>query len=70
MPLFEVAIIYPEQVKNKDGFKEPEVLVLEPAFFLAKDAQTAAMKAISENPTVDGDEIDLDRAQVLVRPFA
>lgn len=65
MTLFEVAMVYvPSEEERKDG--KTEELILEPTPFLASDSQKAAMKAMKE---VSGD-VDLDRVQVLVRPFA
>lgn len=64
--LFEVAII---EVPTKDQQEkgETEKLVFGPKCVIARDAQSAGIKAV-----LDGEkpEINMDRAQVLVRPFA
>lgn len=66
MPLFEVAILELPK-KKKDEDEGPERLALGPVFVIAKDTQSAAISAVLDNP---GMEIDRQRMQVLVRPFA
>ena len=62
MPLFEVAIL--EKPKKKSD--EPERLVFGPEAVIAADPQSAGIVAVM------GQNIDVDmtRAEVLVRPFA
>ncbi len=65
MPLFEVAIIQkPKKVKDEEP--GPEILVLSPEFIIAKSDQQAGFQAVRKlEPS-----IDLDRCEVLIRPFA
>lgn len=64
MPLFEVAIIeIPTKTEVEAG--KSERLVVAPTAVCAKDAQTAAIRVSMDTKM----EIDLDRMQVLVRPF-
>lgn len=66
MPLFEVAIL--EQPTRKDAEEGvAEKLVFGPKPVVAADAQSAAIAAILENPPAN---LNRDRMQVLVRPFA
>ncbi len=68
MPLFEVAIIQTQTKKEADDGVGGEKLLFGPKFVLAKDGQTAAISAVMGK---DGPkDIDMARAQVLVRPFA
>lgn len=62
MPLFEVAIL--EKPKKKSD--SPERLVFGPEAVIAADPQSAGIVAVM------GKELDVDmtRAEVLVRPFA
>jgi hypothetical protein len=64
MPLFEVAIIEVPTKTDAEAGKS-ERLVVPPKAVCAKDAQTAAIR-VSMDANM---EIDLDRMQVLVRPF-
>ena len=69
MALFEVAIMQvPTKKEIEEGTGE-EALVFGPAFVTAKDGQAAAIKAVLNNPQKTAD-INQDRMQVLVRPFA
>ena len=69
MPLFEIAILeVPTKREIEDG-TGTEKLAFGPAFVIAKDAQSAAIKAVLENAEKAG-KIDKERMQVLVRPFA
>ena len=66
MPLFEVAIIEkPTKKEAEEGATEK--LVFGPTPVIARDAQSAVVVALlGENkPTVD-----MNKAEVLVRPFA
>jgi hypothetical protein len=66
MPLFEVAIIErPSQKEVEEGACEK--LVFGPKAVIARDSQGAVVVAVlgSDRPTVD-----LNKAEVLVRPFA
>ena len=66
MPLFEVAILErPTKKEEKDG--KFEKLILEPIFIMAKDLQSAGYSAVIKNKDID---IDTDRMEVLIRPFA
>lgn len=68
MPLFEVAIIQSQTKKEAEDGVGGEKLLLPPKFVLAKDGTTAAMIAMMGDDAPKG--IDMNRAQVLVRPFA
>lgn len=64
MPLFEVAIIeQPEEIKGEKEGKEK--LVFGPEPMLAKSPEAAGFQAVRD---LD-EEVDLDRMEVLVRPF-
>lgn len=66
MPLFEIAILQkPTKKQAEDG--EEEKLVFGPSFTVARDQQSAAIKAIMEKAPQG---LDMARAEVLVRPFA
>jgi hypothetical protein len=67
MPLFEVAIIeHPTEKEAQDG--KAERLVFGPKAVIATDSQSAAISAImAEKDTI---QVQHDRMQVLVRPFA
>ena len=67
MPLFEVAIIQGPTKKEAEDGVGAEKLLFGPKFMLAKDANTAAMAAML-GPDAPKD-IDLNRAQVQIRPF-
>jgi len=69
MPLFEIAIFIQVQTKKEaeDGVGG-EKLLFGPKFVLARDGQTAAITALMGEDSPKG--IDMNRAQVLVRPFA
>ena len=64
MPLFEVAIIRKPTVKEQDDGGVEE-LVFGPTAVIASDSQSAAISAVtkSEKP------VDMQRCEVLVRPF-
>lgn len=67
MPLFEVAIIVkPTKKQAEDGVGES--LAYGPKPVIARDAQSAAVTAVmaGDVPT----DIDRQRMEVLVRPFA
>ena len=66
MPLFEVAIIeHPTKKEAEDGAADK--LVFGPKAIVARDSQGAVVAALlgEEKPTVD-----MNKAEVLVRPFA
>jgi len=67
MPLFEVAVITKPTKKEAEEGTGQEALVVAPRFVVAKDAQSAAIKVLKAK---DIPEFDLDRAEVLTRPFA
>ena len=65
--LFQVAIIHhPTKKQREDG--EKSKIVLEPVTVLANDAMAAGMTAMRDHPEATKD-IDLERSEVLVRPF-
>lgn len=68
MPLFEIAIVQVQTKKEAEEGTGSEKLLFGPKFVLAKDGATAALSAMmgSDAPK----DIDLNRSQVLVRPFA
>lgn len=66
MPLFEVAILRkPTNKEIQDGTAREE-LVFGPKAVVAKDDQSAAIAAVMQSK----EQIDMERAEVLVRPFA
>jgi len=66
MPLFEVAIITkPTKKEAEDGATEK--LVFGPKAVIAGNSQNAAIAAVTSGDTKD---LDMTRAEVLVRPFA
>lgn len=67
MPLFEVAILErPTKKGAEEG--ESERLVMKPTPVIAPDQQSAAVAAVMDE-VVDLD-VDRNRMEVLVRPFA
>jgi hypothetical protein len=68
MPLFEIAIIQTQTKKEAEDGVGGEKMLFGPKFILAKDGQTAALSAMMAEDAPKG--IDMNRAQVLVRPFA
>jgi hypothetical protein len=68
MPLFEVAIIQKPTKKEAEEGTGVEKLLFGPKAVLARDAQTAAITAVT-GPEAPKD-LDMTRAEVLVRPFA
>lgn len=67
MPLFEVAILQkPTKKEAEDG--GAETLIYGPKPVLARDEQAAGFAALmgSEVPR----DLDMNRAEVLIRPFA
>lgn len=68
MALFEVAVLeHPE--KKKDESQKPEKLVGKPEYVIAKDGQAAALRFMRDHAAALAD-LDMDRVEVLVRPFA
>lgn len=66
MPLFEVAIIEkPTRKEAEEGATEK--LVFGPAPVIAKDQQSAVVVALLGK---DRPAVDMNKAEVLVRPFA
>lgn len=66
MPLYDVAILSkPTKKEAEDGATER--LVFGPKSVVARDAQSAAIAAVTsgEKPA----DLDMSRAEVLVRPF-
>lgn len=69
MPLFEVAILEVPSKKEVEEGNATEKLVFGPEFVVAKDTQSAALKAVLDNNDKAA-KVNRDRMQVLVRPFA
>ncbi|HEV8364606.1 MAG TPA: hypothetical protein VGQ52_13920 [Gemmatimonadaceae bacterium] len=66
MPLFEVAIIEkPTKKEQEEGIGER--LVFGPKAVVARDDQSAAIAAVMDG---GGAQVDRQRMEVLVRPFA
>lgn len=68
MPLFEIAIIQKANKKELDDGAAPEKLIMPPKYVMAKDPQTAGLIALTGADAPK--DVDLNRAEVLVRPFA
>ena len=66
MPLFEVAILE-KPTKNEAEDGKSERIVFGPKAVIARDAQSAGISAVLDAGTV---EVNRDRMEVLVRPFA
>lgn len=66
MPLFEIAMVQKLTKKEQDETGATEKIVLEPVFVLAKDDKTAGLMAMTKSPP----GLDLNRTDVLIRPFA
>lgn len=66
MPLYEVAILKKPTKKEYAEGTGTEELVFGPKAVVAADPQAAAIKAVMES----GEKVDMDRCEVLVRPFA
>lgn len=64
--LFEVAVIQQPTKKEAEDSGALETLVFGPAFFVAKDTQSAGLKALRSDAAKD---LDVDKCQVLIRPF-
>lgn len=64
--LFEYAVIYyPDEEQRKNG--EKAEVIVHPMTLLAKDAQTAQMKAVKSIPSSYDDR--LDQIDIAIRPF-
>lgn len=68
MPVFEVAIIKKPTRKEIEEGTGSEDWVMKPRFVIARDQNTAAIAAVIGPEAPQG--VDLNRAEVLVRPFA
>jgi hypothetical protein len=68
MPLFEVAIIEKPTKKDLEDGKT-ERLVFGPKAVIARDMQSAAINAVMDGDALASD-VDRQRIEVLVRPFA
>jgi len=66
MPLFEVAIL--EKTKEKDK-ETREKLVFGPKAVVARNEQAAVIGAILDAKSTST-EIDIEKVEVLIRPFA
>lgn len=65
MPLFEIAIIEkPTKKEAEEGGVEK--LIFGPKAIIGRDGQSAAIAAVMS----EGKAINLDKAEVIVRPFA
>jgi hypothetical protein len=65
--LFEYAI-YKDEKKDKDGeITDPAAVLVYPVCIMAKDEAQCAM--IAARSLTDADMADIDRIQVVVRPF-
>lgn len=67
MPLFEIAVIQKASKKELDAGEPAEKLLMAPVTMLAKDSQTAAMMVMMGSAAPK--DMDLNRAEILVRPF-
>jgi hypothetical protein len=67
MPLFEVAIVRKPTKKEAEEGAVEETLLFGPKFVMARDGQTAAIKAVMGEDAPKG--MDLSRAEVQIRPF-
>jgi hypothetical protein len=67
MPLFEVAIVQKPTKKELDEGTGVEKLVFGPTAVIARDAQSAAITAVTGPSAPTG--LDMTRAEVIVRPF-
>lgn len=68
MPLFEVAILEKPTKKEFEEQGAVEKLIYGPKAVVAKDAQSAGIAAVMGKTDIP--EFKMERAQVLVRPFA
>jgi hypothetical protein len=68
MPLFDVAIIQKPTKKEIEEGTGVEKLLFGPKSVLARDGQTAAIAAVTGPDAPES--LDMNRAEVLVRPFA
>lgn len=68
MPLFEVAIIAKPTKKEVEEGTGAEKLVFGPTAVIARDQQSAAITAVTGADAPK--DLDMTRAEVLVRPFA
>lgn len=69
MPLFEVAILEQPTKKEKEEGTGTERLIFGPTAVVATDPQSAAINAVLGNQDKMKD-VNKDRMNVLVRPFA
>jgi hypothetical protein len=68
MPLFDVAIIQKPTRKEIEEGTGQEKLLFGPKSVLARDGQTAAIAAVTGPDAPEA--LDMNRAEVLVRPFS
>jgi len=68
MPLFEVAITQKPTKKELDEGTGTEKLLFGPKAVMARDPQAAAVAAVTGEGAPTG--LDMNRAEVIVRPFA
>lgn len=67
MPLFEVAILQkPTKKEAEDGMSEK--IIFGPKPVIARDDQSAGFSALRDEEVPR--DLDINRAEVLVRPFA
>ena len=67
MPLFEVAITQKPTKKELDEGTGKETLLFGPKAVMARDGQSAAVAAVTGSDAPK--DLDMTRAEVLVRPF-
>lgn len=68
MPLFEVAAVLMPTKKGVEDGSEKETLLLGPVAVIAADNQGAALVA-GRDPALAAANVDMNRVQVIVRPF-
>jgi hypothetical protein len=68
MPLFEVAILQKMTKKELEEGTGREVLLFGPKAVVARDGQSAAIAAVTGTDAPAN--LDMNRAEVIVRPFA
>lgn len=66
MPLYEIAVLKKPTQKQRDEGTGKEELLMAPTAIVAPNEMTAVAKAMQ---AAEGN-IDLDTAEVLIRPFA
>lgn len=70
MPLFEIAILQQPTKKEIEEGTGNEKLIFGPTSVLARDKDSAALNALLDNEGAIPKNVDRQRIQVLIRPFA